>query len=268
LGSPAFEASWLELREPADHRARRAELVEPLDAWLLASGRSRVLDLGAGTGSNLRYLAPRLSASTRWTLLDQDPLLLARAPRSGVRHLIGDLGGLGVEAVADADLVTASALLDLVSADWLARVVDAMRAAGSAGLFALTWDGAVRWLSRGVDAPDRDDGLVIGAVRSHQRRDKGLGPALGPTAGEVTERSLAAAGYRTRVLPSPWRLGPADAALALALVGGWEEAALEQRPSDAGRIRAWGERRRATVRADFELLVGHDDLLALPPEAP
>jgi len=264
-----FDAAWLELREAADHRSRAEALVGPLDAWLLAFGRGRVLDLGAGTGSNLRWLAPRLTAPTRWTLLDRDARLLARARGSGARLLRGELAGEGILAVQDADLVTASALLDLVSAAWLARLVDSARAAGAAALFALTWDGTVEWRLRGAEETDAGDALVLDALRVHQERDKGLGPALGPRAGEAAEEAFREAGFSTRSLPSPWRLGPADRALALGLLAGWETAAREQLPRETRPVASWAARRRATLEGDdFELVVGHADLLALPPRAP
>lgn len=272
----AFDADWLALREPVDHRSRAGELLEPLGAWWQERGASRVLDLGCGTGSNLRYLAPRLGGEQRWTLLDRDADLLARAGASraaqlpgvaGVELVSGDLAREGIERVADADLVTASALLDLVSGDWLDRVVEACSRARCAGLFALTWDGEVRWRSGGEGAPEGpDDALVFDAVRAHQGRDKGVGAALGPAAGAAAERAFRAADFRTWLLASPWRLGPEDAALVCALVDGWEKAATEQLPGEADRIVAWAERRRTEARTrPFALEVGHVDLLALPP---
>ena len=53
-----FSAEWLALREPIDARARAAELILPLSTWRANTGRIRVLDLAAGTGTNLRFLVP------------------------------------------------------------------------------------------------------------------------------------------------------------------------------------------------------------------
>jgi len=273
-----FDADWLALREPIDHRSRAESLLAPLcDTWR-ARGWSRVLDLGTGAGSNLRYLAPRLPAGQRWVLVDHDPdhlrtLRHAKAPAS-VRSLTivpGDLVHEGLAAISHADLVTASAVLDLVSEDWLCRVVDACADAGRGAHFALSYDGEIRWSAGGAPGgqgeEDPDDALVRDAVNAHQTGDKGMGTALGPAAGAVAERLFRRARYTTRLLKSPWRLGAADAPLVLRLIAGWEDAAATFRPADAGRIHAWAERRRATV-ADgrFTLRVGHRDLLALPLE--
>ena len=281
-----FDPAWLALREPADHRSRASAATTLLERAWREHGWSRVLDLGAGTGSNLRYLAPRLPVGQHWTLVDHDANLLARAapPNAaiGVSCVDGDLADIGLRLIPEthADLVTGSALLDLVSKAWLADLVSACRAARCAAHFALTYDGTMQWhAAPGERRPDDDpdDGLVRRAVNAHQRRDKGLGPALGPMAGLTAETRFRAAGYRVWLLPSPWRLGPDDASLARALVDGWETAAVEEgrtASADVGavtgaaeldRMRTWAARRRAMIAGGrFGLTVGHLDLLALP----
>ncbi|MDE2906618.1 MAG: class I SAM-dependent methyltransferase, partial [Acidobacteriota bacterium] len=221
-----------------------------------------------------------LPGPQQWTLVDHDADLLALAGAAGaaakVRCIQGDLTAAGLPAVGQADLATCSALLDLVTEDWLDRLAGACRAAGCGAYLALTYDGVMEWSAAGsggngpVAAGDADDLAIRDAVNAHQRRDRGPATALGPDAAEATEARFRAAGYRTWRLPSPWRLGPDDRALALALVDGWEDAALDLSPPPARtrRIRAWAERRRETAaRRRFRLTVGHQDLLALPPPA-
>ncbi|MCY3845543.1 MAG: class I SAM-dependent methyltransferase [Acidobacteria bacterium] len=290
--SETFDPAWLALREPVDHRSRAAAAASLLATACRRHGWSRVVDLGSGTGSNLRYLAPRLPGPQHWTLVDRDADLLGRASApEGVerlRCLTADLADSGLAAIADSDahVVTGSALLDLVSRTWLERLVDRCRQAGCAAHFALTYDGSAQWHGAADDPradDDPDDGPVRRAVNAHQRRDKGFGPALGPMAGLTAETAFRGAGYRVWSMRSPWRLGPRDARLARALVDGWEAAALElaeggeagRSPSgddptgpDPAAIRSWGGRRRATIDSGrFGLTVGHLDLLALPPPA-
>ena len=269
--SETFDPDWLALREPADHRSRAAELLEPLRAWWEGRSGSEVLDLGCGTGSNLRYLAPHLPGAVRWTLIDHDPVLLARvrspAARLDLRALRADLRDPVATEVARAQLVTASALLDLVSERWLAALVDSCADAGSAALFALTYDGRIEWSDARVDpALAAADALAAEAVNAHQRRDKGFGPALGPTASSVVERLFRAHGYEVWVRPSDWVLGPADRMLIHALVEGWAKAATEQSAEHDGQIRDWAARRAGAEEGDeVQLRVGHRDVLALPP---
>jgi len=297
VSEETFTPDWLALREPVDHRSRAADLVAPLAEWWGSRPSRHVLDLGSGTGSNLRYLAPRLPGEQVWTLMDRDAALLDQATgedgavggaravggagavggaagedRAGggtsrlpgvvrVERVCGELDREGLALIPEADLVTASALLDLVSREWLERLVTTCRAAGSAVLLALSWDGTMTWYD-----PDADDALIAEAVRDHQLRDKGMGPALGPAAAPAAQGAFRAAGFETRIRPSPWRLRTDDASLAHALIDGWAGAASEQRPADTSLIRDWAERRHSTVETCFELEVGHLDLLALPPK--
>jgi SAM-dependent methyltransferase len=276
-----FQPDWLSLREPVDHRSRPVDLLEPLaEAWR-GRGWRRVLDLGSGTGSNVRYLAPRLPEPQSWTLVDHDAGLLARAvcpPEAGpVERVEGDLGEEGIDLVAAHDLVTASALLDLVSEPWLRRLVEACARAGAGVLFATSYDGSISWEAEDpatgrADDPGHhpDDDWLRDLVNAHQRRDKGTGGALGPSAAHVARERFREAGYRTWMLPGPWVLDAGDADLAARLIEGWAEAAREQSPGDAARIDAWAAsalERSASGRA--RLQVGHQDLLALPgPDGP
>ena len=264
-----FDVDWLALREPVDHASRAPALLPLLAAAARAGRWSRVLDFGSGTGSNLRYLAPRLPKGQQWTLVDHDRTLLAQAgPPDRVRSLdrvCGDLATEGIAAVGDSHLVTGSALLDLVSEKWLRAVAGACRAAACGVLFAMTYDGRIEWVRAEAVGPDPDDEMVRQAVNAHQRRDKGLGPALGPSAGAVAQACFREAGYRTWFRPSPWQLGETDTVLALTLVDGWERAAVEMRPDARREIGAWASRRREQLNGQVvSLTVGHVDMLALP----
>ena len=264
--STRFSDNWLHLRERADHEARAAALLPPLTDWL-GDRRIHVADLGAGTGANLRYLARVLPATQDWTLLDQDRTLMAEAtpPRSGisVQRRGVDLTEGDPLAASGVDLVTASALLDLVSRAWLDALAASCLQQRSAVLLALSYDGIIRW-----DPQAPGDALVNALVNSHQRRDKGFGPALGPDSAPTAESVFRAHGFHTWMSPSPWRLGPGRAALQRGLLDGWVHAAVEQAPDRRQELHDWAARRRRDIAASrVSLQVGHLDLLALPPES-
>jgi len=260
----------------------------------------RVIDLACGTGANLRWLAPRLGGSQQWLVVDHDVALLqrwpaclaaaaglargttvARAQSAGpldeplsfggpgfataiVRHPLDLASHLEALPWQAAHLVTASALLDLVSAAWLQRLVAAAVSARVALLFALSVDGRHRWMPR-----DRHDATVGALFDSHQGRDKGFGPALGARGASELRRVLRAAGWRVRTARSDWlldgRADPRARALQRAMVDGIAAAACEQEPAAGATVRAWQARRNAWA-ANGSLRVGHIDLLALPPD--
>ena len=278
-----FSAEWLAGREAADRRARSPEVLAAMRKWadrLATQGDTlRVLDLGAGTGSNLRCLSPHLPGRQTWTLVDEDPrlLALARLPQQrrytapmrnrglDVRHVARDLAaGSLTHIVRRVHLITASALFDLVSEDWCRRLVHEVARPGAALLAALTYNGRIA-----LHPHDPFDPTIRALFNRHQRRDKGFGPALGPTAATTLVRLTVAAGARVDVGRSDWRLGRGEGALLRALLEGWATAAQEMQPEQAAGIEAWASRRLGQWRAgSLRVAVGHLDVLATWPGKP
>ena len=282
-GGDLFDAKWLRAREPVDHRSRDETLVARLEAYWAGRQEVVLVDLGCGTGSNARFLAPRLHAAARrqrWVFVDHDENLLAQLeappiaqPSRQIHADLDDFVSRIPSVMGRCDCITASALLDLVSEAWVRRLVDVCRGQSSAALFALTYNGEVEWTPGGDEtsassrAPtsQADDKFVRDLVNTHQHRDKGLGAALGPAAGLTAEGVFQAAGYHTMLVRTPWRLAEADAAVVEPLVDGWVAAAAECAPAAALRIHRWASRRKADVYSGrVTLTVGHVDLLALP----
>jgi len=285
-----FSADWLALREPFDAAARAAPLVAELKRHLVrgtATAPLEIVDLGAGAGSNLRHLSPQLGGEQRWRLVDHDPALLAAATHA-TRAWAGRRGAsastsaaeltvraadfvvrvateprdLAGDALADlvlppGGLVTAAALLDLVSPPWLTTLAARCAAARAAVCFALTYDGRTQC------TPDEpEDALVLELFNRHQRLDKGFGSALGPTAPHAADNAFAAHGYRVLTAESDWQIGPQHAAMQYALLDGWLGAALETAPQQRTVLTDWHRRRRAHVAAGrSRLVVGHVDLV-------
>jgi hypothetical protein len=270
-----FSAQWLQLREPLDAVSRSAGLCTFLtEALGLKKGqnfRIAIIDLGAGTGANLRYAAPLLRGRQDWLLVERDPLLLAAMESRmrewtppldcSVRHLQLDLATqLHQLPLPNGVLLTASALLDLVSEDWLRALAQSAAKAAAGVWFALNYDGNIECVPA-----EPEDAEVRELFNRHQLTDKGFGPALGPGAGRMAERIFAAQGYRIRCAPSDWRIGPQSADLQHALVQGWLEAACEIAPHRAAALRDWAGRRRAHIEtACSELRIGHVDIIAIP----
>lgn len=270
-----FSADWLSLRAGFDSAARSVGLERRLAHFAAerASGGKtfEVVDLGAGSGNNHRHLAKRLKLAPgrqHWTLVDGDPELLATVTEDAERATrLLDLAGDLEDAIPEGtDLVTASALIDLVSEAWLRRLVARVREVGAAMLIVLTYDGRIAW--GGPDAPahqtepDPMDERVRTLVNTHQRGEKGFGAALGPDAPYALQRiSQRIAGADLLTETSDWIIGPDDAEMRAALVDGWAEAATEIAPDQASDIEGWRIRRRDSR---VTLIVGHADQLLLP----
>lgn len=253
-----FAPEWLALREPADRTARDPAMLEA--AAQLAVG-GPVVDLGAGTGSTLRALEPSLPESADWRLVDNDAVLLAlaKAQHRGIETFRCDLMRLSDLPLTGAGMVTSSALLDLVSEAWLAELVVRLTAEAMPFYAALSYDGHMRW------QPELPlDRAITEAFNADQRRDKGFGPALGPSACEIATRLFEGAGYAVSLAPSPWRLHAGHAGqaeLQAQLLDGIAEAAAR---AGAASVEAW-HRERLSLLAGGECEVGHLDLLAVPP---
>ncbi|GAA5127662.1 SAM-dependent methyltransferase [Haloechinothrix salitolerans] len=263
---------WLALREPADAAARSTELLEPLRAWL-PSGPLVIHDLGAGSGANTRWLAPRLPGPQRWVLYDNDADLLALAAAGDARTADGsqvavetclsDLTRLRPDDLAGTSLVTASALLDLLTADEVESLVDAIVPAGCPALFTLSVVGRVE-----PHPADSWDAEITAAFNDHQRRVvPGRGRLLGPDAVSATARAFRRRGWTTMVRPSPWRLDSGRPSLLTRWLTEWCEAAVVRRPGLATPVEAYLARRgRACEAGELRVAVHHADLLVLPGE--
>jgi hypothetical protein len=248
---------WLFLREPTDAAARSAGLAERLRRHLSATDRLVIHDLGGGSGAMGRWLAPRLARAQHWVVHDQDAdlleLALSAPPGSAtVEARRSDITRLTADDLAGASLVTASALLDLLTADELARLLRAC--IGRPMLLALTVVGRVI-----LTPADPLDARIGAAFNAHQRRDRLLGPDAAVAAAEELRRT----GAEVLVRPSPWRLGAADADLMAKWLDGWVAAACEQDPMLD--LDAYRDLRHAQVAAgELEVTVDHADLLVLP----
>jgi hypothetical protein len=252
-------SDWLALREAVDHASRSRNLVDLLLDALPTARPLRVLDLGAGAGSNIRFLSACLPGPWAWRAVDRDAALMTRLP-AGVEARCLDLGRLDdPELFSGVRLVTASALLDLVSPQWIGKLAARCRDVDAAVLFALNYNG---WSSS--TPVDPDDHFVLDLFNRHQRsNDKGFGLAAGPGAVDDTVNAFTRVGYEIRTARSDWNLAPDADRLQIALIEGWACAASEMAPRDLDRIGRWLGRRLAHVRAGrSQIMVGHVDLAA------
>lgn len=277
-----FSAQWLALREPADHRARDRTLQNKVCEQLANVARTeqravRLIDLGCGSGSNLRALATSLPEQQHWTLVDYDPLLLAAARAALIAwadEVINDSTSLTlrknnkileiefsqVDLARDiervlawpADVITAAAFFDLVAESWLVRFCQALR---TTLYTVLTYDGSEQWLP-----PHSADSAMLKAFHAHQKTDKGFGVAAGPDATSAMQRELTARGFQVTLASSPWKIDQTEAALIHALATGSAAAVRETGLLNELEVNQWLTARMSAQHC----MVGHWDILATP----
>lgn len=257
-------ADWLTLREPADAAARSLPLARRAASLVPAS--ATVHDLGSGTGSMMRWLAPLLPQPQTWVLHDWNPSLLARAAAAAppgvdaVHTRVGHLEHLDPEDIEGAHLVVTSALLDVLSSDEVEAIVAACVAVGAPALFALSVDGAVTF-----DPVDPGDDVFAAAFNDHQRRVAGGRRLLGPDAATLAVGLFRAAGWTVRADDSPWRLGSDHGPLIAEWLDGWLTAAVEERPALTEWAEEYAQVRVSQLTAGrLRVAVHHRDLLAWP----
>ena len=274
-----FSADWLALREPFDHAARSLQLAARLTEIL--PQRPRIVDLGGGTGSMFRFLAPIVGRGQDWVLLDADGFLLDEAFGRTAAWARGQ--GFAATAIGDTlhvstprglwrmhaaqhdlstgplsgdiretqhDAIVCSALLDLVSAAWLRGLCSAVSVPV---LACLTADGRDVWRPR-----HRYDALVRTGFRRDMWRDKGFGPALGTDAVHSVSRFAASA-------PSNWQIPSTALRMQRTLIDATADAARAAAPAQTRAITEWQEvRLRQALLGRLAITIGHRDILLLP----
>lgn len=262
---------WLALREPADAEAHAHDLAETVERALPAGGPRVIHDLGCGTGAMGRWLAPLLAGPQHWVLHDRDADLLALAavdvPGSAadgapvtVETRRTDIAQMDAGDLTGATLITASALLDLLTADELDRLAGLCADAGCPALLTLSVVGSVE-----IAPADPMDGRVAAAFDAHQRRETERGRLLGPDAVDFAVEAFGRLGAEVLVRPSSWRLGTGHSVLAAEWFTGWVGAACEQEPELADECEPYARRRLEQASArEITVTVAHADLLVLP----
>jgi hypothetical protein len=280
-----FSSHWLGLREPVDHASRSASVqAAMLDYLRQRHGADlpglRLLDLGSGSGSNMRALVPLFGDKQEWTLVDHDQALLDASRQLTaqwadeilseqsdglqvrkayktvlIRWLRADLNK-DIERVLlepKPDMVTAAALFDLISPAWIARFCGALK---TPFYTVLTYDGRSAWLP----THEADEDLLT-AFHAHQMTDKGFGAAAGPQAAAVLAQCLQTEQFTVVRGDSAWQLRSQHRALLDLLHQGMVEAVAQTGRVSAARLAQWSATRMQTT----DCLIGHEDTLAIPP---
>lgn len=246
----------------------------------------RLMDLGAGSGSLFRWLAPIIGGPQQWLWLDDDPTLLAHGlhytrvwarrldyrvmpapdglvvvtPRGDwcIRTRVHDLHRPPASLpLADADAVACSALLDLFPAGWLAALLGAIAHRPFYAAMSVTAHDRIR-------PGHRDDALVwrgyVHALRTGPAEPQRLGSAAPPALRALSREH----GLHCAAAASDWIIHPRHQAMLQRMIGFVTGGARLALPQHAHRIGRWERRRRReAAEGRLSLRIRHQDLLVL-----
>ena len=261
-------SEWLAIRETEDARARSRDLA--LSAAAMVPARPIVVhDLGSGTGSMMRWLAPLLPGPQEWVLHDWNARLTERAVDDAppldrdrlpvsVTSRVGELADLRAADLYGASLVTASALLDVLTAPELHAIVQACVDIGAPALLALSVTGEAH-----LTPWDPRDATVGRAFNAHQRRETDGRRLLGRYGAPIARGLFERAGWRVRAASTDWRLDDQEPRLLREWLDGWVDAAVEQSPELRDEFEDYrGLRASQMQRGALSAVIHHRDLLA------
>jgi len=262
-----FSAGWLALREPYDRAARNATVLDAVASAFLDQTAISVVDLACGTGSTLRAVGPHLPPRQNWLLVDNNLSLLAQVatppglPQLSVITRPVDLArDLELALDGPLDLVTASALLDLVSAEWLDRLIIEAAARRLPVYAALSYDGRTV-----TDPAAVFDAELLAGFNLHQRTDKGFGPRSGRARQHAPWSDSSTSGTQSCRDARIGCSGPDDRSIQETLFADWAGLGALTTTMSADEIAQWLAQRRACLaQGRSSLRVGHVDIFARP----
>jgi Methyltransferase domain len=261
----SFSCDWLELREPADMRARNLEVLQAVSQHFQTHKTLLITDIACGAGSTLMSLNSAFAVKPNWTLVDYDRDLLERAAdraKSTNIKITAQQADLNIDLhkvlETKADLITCSAFLDLVSETWLDSLIAELKQRKLPFYAALSYDGRI------TCEPQHEADLdILKAVNQHQLGDKGFGEALGPKAAKIAIDKLKTAGFKVVTGQSDWQLPPNEGMLQAMLIDGWAHAVDEMQILSVETIEDWRDWRITRAASqNSSISVGHVDVFA------
>ena len=269
-----FSSEWLALREQEDLLARNSTILECVIEHLKGEKRLNILDIGCGTGATMRALLPKFEQPQHWTLLDVDHELLVHA-RCLNEPLVSDSNytldtkfadlTAGFEFLnSEYSLVTATALLDLVSEAWIKEFAKALKHNNLSFYCRITPNNSIEF-----DPKEDLDEKVISTFNTHRYSDKGFGMSLGGHAADFTIEQLQSFGFDVRSSLETWGNRHHNKSFRKIfnskLVEGISQAVNNTKLFDASELKQWTDSRLSAIQnGECEIRFEVIDFLATP----
>jgi len=283
-----FDPNWLQERYPFDAEARNKELEWQAVHQFAFLNHIQIVDLGCGTGSNVRYYMEQFPQNQTWYCVEEDAGLkemfwqnisqvareenyelekkgdMLKMTKSGhemeIHFIEGNLMQLdGLVDLLRTDLILANAVFDLFSETQFTELIHTISHHSLSLLFSLNYEGMKFF------PPEEDDAFYIEQYNAHMKRPQDFGQGMGPDASHLMESVLKRALADVKAGESIWEIGERDEKMLAYLLGFFEGALGEWWENETEKIAfsAWLARKKTMVK-DHKLAVHvyHKDVLA------
>lgn len=284
-----FYANWLNDRYPFDSEARNKDLEAAFLSYLNQKEEVRLVDVGAGTGSNALYLMDKISGNQHWHFIEQDAsfeeVVFHRLEEYASYHkydwikkghsafittpnkqltfqfINGSL--LDIKDLVELetiDIVVANAVFDLFSKDQIQQFLQPILAREIACYFTLNYQ------SMSFHPEDPFDDTFISLYETHMERPQTMGSAMGKKANSFIQEQLSSSSKVTSGI-STWHFQQEDIKMHYYLLNFMESAIpeLDMKEEIKVLLPKWIQRKKdQIISRQLELQIHHLDIFSIP----
>ena len=204
-----FNNNWLIQREKIDSLSRSKIAISKINNFIKNKDKISIIDLGCGTGSNYRYLSPKIKKKQSWDMLDislksinyfKEDISKSKKVDNVKFIKTNVIKNIKKIDFNNYDIVTGSAFLDIMPNSWFRDFYN-LNINSKIIYFSINYDGFFKFFPK-----HKDDGLVLKLFNSDQKSDKGIGlKAVGPNCSKIIN-SMFTKTHKTFILKSDWKV--------------------------------------------------------------
>ena len=280
----AYYLDWLAERYHFDAAARNPAVEQKFLHTLPAQDTISLVDVGAGSGANCRYLMEKITTDQQWLLIEQNPdfsqaslqALQEYASRQGYTSILEQntliiqtptktvqvkarCGSLleidGLANLSNTDAVVANAVFDLFTPAQFEAFVSTLAQHSLIFLSTLNYE------NMSFSSGNGQDEKVIALYHAHMLRQQTVGKAMGPTCVPQMIEILQKQRYTVSSGNSVWHIQRKHEKMISYLLSFMESSIVELplTPEDTWLLKQWKKQKEAA--SDFTLTIEHQDIL-------
>lgn len=283
-----FDPNWLQERYPFDADARNKEREWEAIHQFAYLDHVHLVDLGTGTGSNVRYYLEQFPQNQTWHCVEEDGALkemfwqnikqLAKTEgyelewngealkmsKSGhwvnIHFVEGNL--MELDSLVDllrTDFILANAVFDLFSEAQFSELIHIISHHSLSLFFSLNYEGMKFFPSEEADV------FYIDQYNAHMKRPQPFGHGMGPDASQLMEKAFRTALAEVKLGESIWEIGEKDEKMLTYLLGFFEDALADwwKTTEEKAAFIAWIGRKKTMIQEQqLAANVYHQDVLA------